>query len=265
MSMRVLYRAIWIPSALVLAGSMVAFALKPVSFPEPGPLVSYSLDDQSLSLKHPQNWKPAAMSSHSVASEVRFNPAKGILFVATADLKGALMADVARSNQSQAENLAGMAGSPGGEGTEQSETGVDSTGTPPGGAAGPVGGATAPPGGEGLLGSILGGGGASTRKSPLEQLHEAGAAEVSEQLQEYKEQKPAKTRIAGLDALVSDYTATVPGALGGKPVQGKRYTAIGQERAISVRFHCPEGARTKLEPLFKEMAASVASGEGRQP
>src|SRR5690348_5592111 len=97
MSQRILYRIMWVPSLLILAGMVVAFAMQPATFPTPDALTPYTTSDKSIAIEHPGNWKAHTLSMQGISSEVRFDPAPHVRFRVVADLAGSLLADIDRS------------------------------------------------------------------------------------------------------------------------------------------------------------------------
>jgi hypothetical protein len=107
MSRRMLYRAIWIPSVLVLAGLMVMFATKSAAVQPPGPMVLYTTGDGVISVKHPDNWKPHSLTLHDVTTSVVFKSASHEGLSIEANLAGSLRADIDRSASTVLGNLPG--------------------------------------------------------------------------------------------------------------------------------------------------------------
>lgn len=113
MSRRLLYRLIWIPSALVLIGLTAFFLQQPFAIADPSPMTSFVTSDKSLAVSHPGNWKPRQLAAHSTLTRLSFEPSLSVRFVVASDFQGSLMADIAKASESTGENLAGMI--PGGE------------------------------------------------------------------------------------------------------------------------------------------------------
>ena len=105
---RTIYRLLWIPSALAIAGMTVAFATQPMALPVLQPLKPYTTSDRSLRLLRPGNWKAHERSSHGVATVVEFDPIRNARMVVTMDLQGSLAADIMKATDSQTAQLAGM-------------------------------------------------------------------------------------------------------------------------------------------------------------
>ena len=114
MSNRLLYRLVWIPSALACVGMGYVFLRQPKPFPKPTLMTLYTSGDKSVALKRPGNWKAQYANDHGVGRGIAFEPADNVRFVVVSDLAGSLMADVMKSSDTQAEQLAGMM--PGGAG-----------------------------------------------------------------------------------------------------------------------------------------------------
>ena len=220
MSNRLLYRIVWIPSALACVGMGYVFLRQPKPFPKPTALTLYVSGDKSVALKHPGNWKASSGSDHGVARGIAFAPGDNVTFIVVSDLAGSLMADVMKSSDTQAETLAGMM---------------------PGGA----GAANLPP-----------------QKSPLEKLHIMFGKSMQKNEKRYPEFEETgyqPTQLAGVPALVSDFTFKSDGPDG--EIVGKRYTALTLEARITVLYYCPKSKQKELSGIFTKMTRSVRAGE----
>jgi hypothetical protein len=257
MSARVLYRAIWIPSALAIAGSVIVFVQQPFSAPKPGPMVEYKAADNSLIVKHPDNWEAEGSTSQAILTDVRFSPAKGVKFVASADLQGSLMADITKSGQTQADQLNSMA--------QDLSRMNKSQGTPTGSSGlGSMGGLNGFEN-QGSQGGQPGQGGQEMvmpkMKSALELAHEAEAKSLGKKLGIINEKPAQKTTLAGGEALVTEFTRADGGLFGAKESVGRRYTAITHDRRLTVYYYCPKKSQADIEPIFKEMVKSIQLGK----
>jgi hypothetical protein len=95
------------------------------------------------------------------------------------------------------------------------------------------------------------------QKSPLEGLHEGKAPILAKELAEYAEGATSKTKLGGLEALVTEFTFKKPGLWGNIEMVGKRATAIHSERRISLLYYCPKVIEAQLEPTFAKIAATL--------
>src|SRR5690349_12742567 len=97
MPSRAVYRAIWIPSALILGGLTAVFARQPYMIAPPAPLTSFTTSDKTITIRRPGNWKARQTAAHSTLPQVKFLPSRSVSFVITSDRQGSLMADRAKS------------------------------------------------------------------------------------------------------------------------------------------------------------------------
>src|SRR5262249_35146084 len=104
---QIMSRIIWVPSAVAVFVMVVLFARQPLAIPPPTEMTPFSSEDTVISLKHPGNWKPHSNSIHGNTTEVWFDPIRNASFAVNADLAGSLMADIAKSGNNMASNIAG--------------------------------------------------------------------------------------------------------------------------------------------------------------
>jgi hypothetical protein len=223
---RMLARLIWIASTLGLIGTVVAFAQHPYSLPSPGAMASYTASDRSLTLSHPDNWKPHTLDMHATLSRITFEPAKASWFEVNSDLKGSLMADINRSSSAP----------------------IDTTNMPPDLAK--------------QLGALEGG---AKKKSPLESAHESAGVSLEKSFDAFQEGAITKLHIAGLEALSTEVTFQKRGLWGARHMTGARLTALANDRRITILYYCPKEFSDVLTPTFKKMADSIRLGQEGQP
>ena len=220
MSNRLLYRLVWIPSALACVGMAYVFARQPKPFPKPTAMTLYTTGDKSVALKRPGNWKASFANDHGVGRGIAFEPADNVRFVVASDLAGSLMADIMKSSDTQAEQIAGMM-------------------------PGSAGMANLPP-----------------QKTPLEKLHISFGKVMQKDEKHYPEfeEKPyQQTQLAGVPALVSDFTFRSDGP---EPeIVGKRYTGLSLDARITVLYYCPKSMQKDLNGIFTKMTQSVRAGD----
>src|SRR5579872_2240785 len=94
---RIVSRLIWVPSTVALIGTVIAFAQKPYTLPAPEAMTAYTTSDKSLTLSRPGNWPTHSTSLHDTNAQVIVEPARGVWFEISSDLKGSLMADMSRA------------------------------------------------------------------------------------------------------------------------------------------------------------------------
>jgi hypothetical protein len=117
--MRALYRTVWIVSLLAILGMSFWFLTQPPALPVIAPMVAYVSDDKSLSVQHPGNWKPHALSSMAISARVAFDPNSNTHFAIDTSLAGSLMGDIAKAGNDSLSQLQGMAGMPAGSADKQ--------------------------------------------------------------------------------------------------------------------------------------------------
>ncbi len=106
--MRIVYRFIWVPSAVAIVAMAGYFGSRPLVLPDLAEMKRFTTGDQAIRILHPGNWKPYERGMHGVESELAFEPARSASLKIDIDLQGSLVADIARSADSQLTNLAGM-------------------------------------------------------------------------------------------------------------------------------------------------------------
>ena len=218
---RWMLRAVWIPSLFALAGMTVLFAKSGPRVIAPAAFKSVSVGDKSLALQAPGNWKARVVSSHAVMSSITFKSDKTQYFEVTSDLSGSLVADMSRANSGQAEALQGM------------------------------------PGFSGSMGVLPN----DPKKTPLEKLHDRQGAMLKEEYLEYTEGKTTPTKIAGQEALQTEFTCQLPDPWEQRKMTGRRISALTGERSVSVEYHCVEPRQKDLFPVFVKMVKSVQLGQ----
>ncbi|HLV81508.1 MAG TPA: hypothetical protein VKT32_14575 [Chthonomonadaceae bacterium] len=223
MASRVLYRAIWVPSALALLALTVLFSRQTTALPTPGKLAPYVSGDQVIHIAHPANWKPDASSNHGVETIVSFAPARGVLFSVTTDLQGSLMADISKAT--------------GGVDLPSNLPGMD------------LGGGNGPPPA------------AQSPLEKLHALQGRNVGSAKEFLH-FQDGTTAPAQVAGLEALATDFTCELPGLWSPTPMVGKRFTALSGDRRVSVIYACPKDRQAELTPIFTQMLQTLQIGQG---
>lgn len=210
MAKRALYRAIWVPSVIVLGGLIVFLAQQPTAVPTPAPPTTFTTSDKTITVSHPGNWEPLESSLHAVETKVRFEPVKNVRMVIKTDLKGSLVGDVSRASSNMMSNLPGI--------------------------------------GEQL---------AAKQKTPLESVHELQAKELKETYEGFQDGTTTKAKVAGLEALVTDFTFQERGVWGSREMAGKRVSALASERRLTVVCHYPKDAQQQMSPVIAQMLGSL--------
>lgn len=106
--MRIVYRLIYILSALAIAGMTAGFSLLPPTLATPGPMKQAFSGDRSIGITHPDNWKPQEQTSQAVETKIEFTPALHARFAVTVDLQGSLLTEMLKSNDTENRQIAGM-------------------------------------------------------------------------------------------------------------------------------------------------------------
>jgi hypothetical protein len=229
-SKRLIYRMIWMPSAIALIVTFVFFLGHMATAAAPAAMTTYTMSDKSMQMQHPSNWKANESSQNGVGDSVRFvvDEYSGIRF--NTDLIGSLMADIDKANNAQMSNLASL--NPNGPSTPT-----------------------------------------SAGKSPLEKAHERKGEELgkNKDFENYQEGQARTARIAGQEALISDFTYTEHGMMGNKEEVGLRATALlGESRLLILDLQPPvpsDGGDRLIVEGFKSIllgssAALFGSGCG---
>ncbi len=93
---------------LLLVLAYFVFARKPESIPAPTAFVPFEASDKSFEGEGPKGWqRRRSVGLGGMGSGVRFEHAAASIVIAS-DLQGSLMGDIARANNAQFENMAGM-------------------------------------------------------------------------------------------------------------------------------------------------------------
>jgi hypothetical protein len=225
-----LTRAIWIPSATALVGSICFFAMQPYHIEAPAKMVQYGSVEKGLTIKHPSNWKRLGMSSHAVQDSILFKPSENVRFDLMSDLVGSLMADLSRSGSSMVEGLAGSM-------EEMSRQNPD------------------------ISNQLNELNRQVAKKTPLDKVHDMRGSVMKDDYDGYKEGASKKGTLGGLEAVESDFTFKGEGAWGAQKIVGKRVTALTSERAIYLIYYAPENQMKTLGPVFSEMRNSIQFGQ----
>ena len=223
MATPVLYRAIWIPSAVLLAGMVTLYSVQPEAIPSVGESKTFTTEDRSITVEHPANWKPRQLSMNSVLTQVEFEPSRSVHIVIKSDLQGSLMADMSKAAASTGSGMTDAQGNllPGMEQREQKQ------------------------------------------KTPLEKLHAAQGAAMETEYAErhYEEGETKPTKVGSVEALTTDFTFEESGLFGKKQMAGKRVTALGGERRLTIIATCPKEAVSSIGKAFDSIIESVEMGQ----
>jgi hypothetical protein len=80
---------------------------------------------------------------------------------------------------------------------------------------------------------------------------------------DYSEQPAAPVRVAGFEALASDFTfARKAGLFGAIPMAGTRITVLPGDRRVTVFYYYPKAGAATYGPLFRKMTESLKLGSG---
>lgn len=248
MSKRLIYRIIWMPSALACVVLLMLFIVHPLADAAPGAMKEYTTSDKSLQVLHPENWEATETGAHGVSSGVKFVGGPLTLIRFSTDLAGSLVADIARANNSQMDSLAGMSGQPG----MNSQSGMSDQS----GMGGQSGTSDSSESGTGSAPVVA-------QKSPLQKLHDMKGKELQEdpQMPDYQDGDTQSRQIAGAEALITDFTYTEHSPLGNQPMVGKRATALLGYRRLLIFAHCPKQSEKQVIPLFDQMIDSLKASQ----
>jgi hypothetical protein len=219
MASRALYRALWIPSAIILVGLTVAFAKQPEAFTAPAAEAkTFTTDDKTITVRYPGNWKPRQTSMNAVLTQVEFEPSRNVRCVITTDLAGSLMGDLSKSNSGLSDSL-------------NSLPGMENRPLP-------------------------------KQKTPLETVHEMQGQMLEKDYRDkkYAEGATRPGKVAGYDALITDFTFEEAGLFESRKMIGTRVSALSGERRITVVATCPKEAQILIMPAFEAIIESLQTG-----
>jgi hypothetical protein len=219
MASRTLCRIVWVPSGIALVSAVAAFALKPQAPPPPGGLMTFTSSDKTLVVSHPANWMSQSMSIGGTSVEVTYRPTRDVMVRFGTDLQGSLMADISRAT-----------GSMGGSG--------DAGGLPP------------------ELTNQLGMR-QERRKTPLETVHETQQAMLAKELEQYQEGATTHTQLAGMEALATDFSCQTTSLFTKRPLVGRRFTALSNDRRVTAIYYLPKESEANLGPTIQKMVKSL--------
>lgn len=245
MSRRVGHRLLWIPSMIAFFAMIVVFSRQPRAAPSPGSFTEYTSHDKYLVMNIPSDWKAGGMSMQGTSTEVAMTPARHVYFWLKADIAGSMMADIAKSGNTQMENLAG--------GINSGSVDVES------GSAGDSGGSDESDS-EGLAGAVR-----RMAKPPVQTLHEADGAEYVEakdSFLNYQEGATTKPTIGGMECRRTEFTYERNTMFGKREMRGARYTLLNTDRRIRMMYRYPKEFEGVMEPVMKKIASSLRVGQG---
>ena len=236
---RGIYRVIWIISSIAILAMTVLFAGQPYVAPPSGTMKTFTIKDNSFSIKHPENWKSNGLALHDIVAEVLYQPSPNIYFHITSDLQGSL--------------ISGML---------PTEAGMDANPNTASGADANLNSADAAaldrmikqmPGADKLNSEL--------KKTPLERLHEAQLAQMEkrqEKFPSFKDGETRKTNMSGVEGLVTNFTLESDnGLLGKKKLHGKRITLLTSDRQVSIVCYCLNELQKEIDPIFDTMLKSL--------
>ena len=227
---RIAYRIIWIISSIAIVAMTIFFAGQPYVAPPSGTLRTFTIKDNSFSIKRPENWKSNGLAMHDMVSEVLYQPSSNIYFHVTTDLQGSLLSSMLPTGISSGPDA------PVGTDTANFEAAMKQI-----------------PGGEKLA--------IESKKTPLERLHEAQLAQFEKQKEKfpnYKDGTTSHTTVGGTEALLTDFTLEYDnGFLGKKQMFGRRYTLLTSERQVSIVCYCLKELKPEIDLIFEKMLKSL--------
>jgi hypothetical protein len=101
-------------------------------------------------------------------------------------------------------------------------------------------------------------------KDPLTAAHQRQGITLSGggQYPGMKDGETQKIRVAGSDALSTEFTFHSSNPLSPEELSGTRITILGGERQVSIVGYCPTKDRAIYNPVFQQMLASLDLGQG---
>jgi hypothetical protein len=110
MQNRAVNRVIWVSSLFAILLMIGAFARAPLKTPKPGKLETYTTNDKTISILHPDNWEPKESGSQGTTTRVTFDPTDAVHFSVTSDVTASLIADIAKGDSSLLAQIPGSIG-----------------------------------------------------------------------------------------------------------------------------------------------------------
>ena len=103
------------------------------------------------------------------------------------------------------------------------------------------------------------------QKSSLEMAHEFQRRSIEDDIQRYpgyKEEKTTPMKVAGMEALLTQFTYKKETGFQVMEMLGRRITALGTDRRLSIVATCRKEQAETLEPVFQKIIDSVQIGQG---
>ncbi len=243
MSRRLVYRAIYIPSLLAIAGMTTLFAHPARSRAafNPKDMKAFTAEDKSFAVSYPSAWKVSVSTLNGTGTRAHFKRDATSEVVVTCDLAGSLMLDLSKLNAS----------SPGLGGANSSLDPNTNASVPPASSRSTgMSGAGGVYGTEGLPG--MGGAGA---KTPLQSAHQTGAGYMMSKFRHYKQETGVPSQLAGGTALTSAFTANTPDFISPQDIVGRHITALVGNRPVTIDAYCVKGENE--DDLFRALGAML--------
>ena len=244
MSRRLVYRAVYIPSLLAIAGMVVVFAhpIRSRAAFKPKEMATFVAEDKSFLIQYPRAWQKSVSNLNGTGTRAHFQRDTNSEIVVTCDLAGSLMLDMAKLNTPPS----GMSGA------DTSTAG--GTPLPPMGGAGASGTGMSGAGGVSGLEGLPGMGGI-VAKSPVEAAHLAGAGYMRGKFRHYAPTPGVRSQMAGGEMMVSAFTARTADFINTQDIVGRHATVLVGNKPVSVDAYCVKGQDE--DDLFRAFEAML--------
>ncbi len=236
MSRQIVYRLIYIPSLIGIVALVFLFASssRPHTSFAPDSMKTFAAEDKSFRIDYPKSWEAKVATMNGTGTRAHFHRDEESEVVVSCDLTNSLMVDIARAtsaNQSGANQPSGSTAS----GTE----GAAPSGLPAG------------------MDAILKSAGSAGSQTPLQAAHNAGTAYMKSKFRHFEASKAVPFRLAGGDALTSDFTAKTTDFFNPKEIVGRHITVLTGNRPIDIDAYSPKGDEGDLYKALDAMLKTL--------
>ncbi len=240
MSRRLVYRAIYIPSLLAIAGMTALFAHPARSRAafNPKDMKAFVADDKSFTVSYPSAWKVSVATLNGTGTRAHFKRDATSEIVVTCDLADSLMLDVSKLNASS-PGMGGAGPSPDGSAVSQMP---------------PQASRSTEMSGAGGVYSLEGLGGAGA-KTPIQSAHQTGAGYMMSKFRHYKQETAVPSQLAGGAALTSAFTANTSDFISPQDIVGRHITVLVGSRPVTIDAYCVKGENE--DDLFRALGAML--------
>lgn len=241
MSRRLVYRAIYIPSLLAIAGMTTLFAHPARSRAafNPKEMKTFVADDKSFALSYPSAWQVSVATLNGTGTRAHFKRDATSEIVVTCDLAGSLMLDLSKLNTSS-------------PGTGGANTSPDSNANP---SLPPASSRSTGLSGAGGVYGLEGLGGGTGAKTPIQLAHRTGAGYMMSKFRHYKEEAAVPSQLAGGAALTSAFTGATRDFISPQDIVGRHITVLVGSRPVTLDAYCVKGENE--DDLFHALRAML--------